>query len=291
MSNHADPAPLVEARAVSKSFGQVKAVAPLSFSIKPGETVALAGPSGSGKTTLLHLLAGLEQPDSGEIAVDGRPLSRLKSGRELAQLVGMIHQQYDLVPHLPVVHNVLAGRLGQWGLFNSVLSLVWPEPQGTLWKRLHLCGWLRQLPLSRERQLALDLLGRLGIADKINERTSHLSGGEQQRVAIARLMAQSPRLILADEPVASLDPARAEEMLALLTGLTHLPIHGEDTGGAALVVSLHSPHLIQKYCSRVIGLWQGGLEFDLPTSTATAPMLDGLYDLDQFAPEVLAETS
>ena len=165
---------------------------------------------------------------------------------------------------------MLAGRLGLWGLFNSILSLVWP----------------------RERQLALDLLGRLGIADKLNERTSHLSGGEQQRVAIARLMAQSPRLILADEPVASLDPARAEEMLSLLTELTRSPSrNGGDTGGAALVVSLHSPHLIQKYCSRVIGLWQGSLEFDVPTSNDTEPMLDRLYDLEQFAPEVLAETS
>ena len=262
MFNHADSASLVAARDVSKSYGRVQALASVSLAIEPGETVALAGPSGSGKTTLLYLLAGLEQPDTGEISIGGRSLSRLKSGRELAQLVGMIHQQYDLVPHLPVVHNVLAGRLGQWGLFSSIVSLVWP----------------------RERQMALDLLARLGIADKINERTSHLSGGEQQRVAIARLMAQSPRLILADEPVASLDPARAEEMLALLTNLTR-------SSGRTLVVSLHSPHLIQKYCSRVVGLWRGGLEFDSPTSPATGMMLDHLYDLEQFAPEVLAETS
>jgi phosphonate transport system ATP-binding protein len=175
-------------------------------------------------------------------------------------LVGLVHQQYDLVPHLPVIHNVLAGRLGQWSLVHSILSLVWAQ----------------------DRQLALDVLGQLGIADKINERTSHLSGGEQQRVAIARLMMQSPWLVLADEPVASLDPARAEEMLALLTGLAA-------TGGQALIVSLHSPYLIRKYCSRVIGLNRGQLEFDAPTSPATEDLLERLYDMVQLAPEVIAE--
>ena len=262
MADYSSPGPLVVATDISKSYQRVRALSPLSITIEPGETVALAGPSGSGKTTLLHLLAGIVQPDTGEITVADRSLARVKMGRELAQLVGMIHQQYDLVPHLPVIHNVLAGKLGQWGLLQSILSLVWPQ----------------------ERQLAQELLARLGIADKINERTSHLSGGEQQRVAIARLMVQSPRLILADEPVASLDPARAEEMLALLTDLT-------TSSGKTLVVSLHSPHLIQKHCSRVIGLWRGGLEFDVPTSAATESMLDRLYDLDQFAPEVIAEAS
>ncbi len=102
--------------------------------------------------------------------------------------MGLVHQQYDLVPHLPVVHNVLAGRLGQWSLFRSLASLVWPQ----------------------ERHLAETALAQMGIGDKINERTSHLSGGEQQRVAIARLMVQSPKVVLADEPVASLDPALSE---------------------------------------------------------------------------------
>ena len=252
--------PLVVARDVSKSYPRATALWPTSITVERGETVALAGPSGSGKTTLLYLLAGLVQPDTGEVSIGGRSLSRLKPGRELAQLVGLIHQQYDLVPHLPVIHNVLAGRLGQWSLVQSVLSLIWPQ----------------------DRQLAFGILDRLGIADKINERTSHLSGGEQQRVAIARLMAQSPSLVLADEPVASLDPARAEEMLALLTGLTA-------DSGKTLIVSLHSPYLVRKYCSRIIGLSRGRLEFDVPTSAAAERLFDDLYDLDQLAPEVVAE--
>ena len=242
---------MVVASGVGKSYPRVRALSPLSFTIESGERVALAGPSGSGKTTLLYLLAGLIQPDEGQLVLDNRLLSKLPPGRELSRLVGLINQQYDLVPHLPVVHNVLAGRLGQWSLLRSIASLVWPQ----------------------ELHLAQAALSQLGLADKLHQRTSSLSGGEQQRVAIARLMVQSPRLVLADEPVASLDPARAEEMLGLLTDLT-------TNSDKTLVVSLHSPYLIQKYCSRVIGLREGRLMFDLPASQLSEPLLDRLYDLN-----------
>ena len=116
---------LVNASGISKSYARVRALAPLSFTIDQGERVALAGPSGSGKTTLLYLLGGIIQPDEGELHIGDRPLSQLPPGRELSKLVGIIHQQYDLVPHLPVIHNVLAGRLGQWGLLRSLISLAW----------------------------------------------------------------------------------------------------------------------------------------------------------------------
>ena len=252
--------PLVMATEIAKSYQQVAALAPLSFTIQPGERVALAGPSGSGKTTLLNLLSGMLPPDAGMLCIAEQDLSRLAPGRELSRLVGLIHQQYDLVPQLPVIHNVLAGRLGEWSLFNSVVSLIWP----------------------RDRHLAQSALAQLGIADKIQERTSHLSGGEQQRVAIARMMVQSPRLVLADEPVASLDPGRAEEMLRLLTELT-------TSSGKTLVSSLHSPYLILKYFSRVIGLRGGRLQFDLPTTQVTEAVLDNLYDLKSAAAEVGSE--
>ena len=243
--------PLVAAAGISKSYSEVAALSPLSFSVLPGERVALAGPSGSGKTTLLYLLAGIMQPDTGSLAIGGKDLARVKPGRELSTLVGIIHQGYDLVPHLPVLHNVLAGRLGQWGLLRSAASLVWPQ----------------------ERRLAEGALERMGIGNKAWERTSHLSGGEQQRAAIARLMVQSPRVVLADEPVASLDPAMAEEMLRLLTGLA-------DDGARALVVSLHSPELIRRFCTRVIGLRAGHLAFDLPAESVTGTTLDELYHLE-----------
>jgi len=248
---HPASAALIVANGIAKSYPRVQALAPLSFSIWPGERVALAGPSGSGKTTLLYLLAGLVQTDEGQLLIDGRSLSRLTPGGELAKLVGLIHQQYDLVPELPVIQNVLAGRLGEWSLLRAMISLVWP----------------------RDRPLAEAALAQLGIADKLHERTSHLSGGEQQRVAIARLMVQSPRIILADEPVSSLDPSRAEEMLRLLTDLA-------TTSGKTLVASLHAPDLIKKYFSRVIGLRDGQLQFDMPTSELTERVLARLYHLN-----------
>ena len=259
--SHQELQPLVLAEGISKNYHRVQGLALSSITVHKGECVALAGPSGSGKTTLLSMLAGIDQPDQGQIFIEGRDLSRLNPGKELSQLVGLIHQQFDLVQHLPVVHNVLAGRLGQWSLFRSIISLLWPQD-------LH---------------LAQAALFQLGIGDKINERTSHLSGGEQQRVVMARLMVQSPQLILADEPVASLDPALAEETLRLLTEMV-------TSSGKTLIVSLHSPYLIRKYCSRVIGLRRGQVDFDLPTAQLSEPMLDSLYELDaqprEAAPEV-----
>ena len=241
----------VSAKGIAKSYSQLRALAPLSLTISEGERVALVGPSGSGKTTLLNLLAGIIQPDEGEIIVGGSALSQLGPGKELAQLVGLVHQNYDLVPHLPVIQNVLAGKLGQWGLLQSAISLLWP----------------------RDRRQADMALAQLGLADKAPERTSHLSGGEQQRVAIGRLMVQSPRIILADEPVSSLDPALAEDVLGLLTRLTA-------SSGHTLVASLHSPQLIRKYFSRVVGLRQGALQFDILADELTDDVLSRLYELN-----------
>ena len=254
--------PILNLQNVSKSYPNTRALESLSVTIHSGERVALAGPSGSGKTTLLYLMAGLLQPDRGELSIDGHSLAQLTPGKQLSSLVGLVHQQYDLVPHLPVVHNVLAGRLGQWSLLRSLASLVWPQ----------------------ERHLAETALAQMGIGDKINQRTSHLSGGEQQRVAIARLMVQSPKVVLADEPVASLDPALSEEMLGLLAELT-------SQANRTLVVSLHSPYLIQKYCSRVLGLREGRLVFDIPSAQLTEPVLDQLYNLKRRAGEAAAEVS
>ncbi len=242
---------LVVARDIRKSYAEVQALAPMSLNVACGERVALAGPSGSGKTTLLYLLAGIVQPDEGQVVIDGQSLSGLRPGEELAQLVSVMHQQFDLVPNLPVVHNVLAGRLGRWSLMRSVLSLVWPQ----------------------ERRLAEDTLTQLGIGGKLQERTSRLSGGEQQRVALARLLVQSSLIVLADEPVSSLDPARADDVLKLLTDLT-------ETSGKTLVASLHSPDLIRRYFSRVIGLRDGLVQFDLPVAEMSDSVLQRLYQLD-----------
>ena len=152
---------------------------------------------------------------------------------------------------------MLAGRLGHWSLARSVLSLVWPM----------------------ERRAAQQALERVGIADKINERPGHLSGGEQQRVAIARMMMQSPVVILADEPVASLDPARAEEVMGLLVGL----VSWNDANGASqrtLIASLHTASLIRRHFTRVIGLRERATcSSTYPLLKLTDAMLDELYDL------------
>ena len=236
---------------VEKVYPPGVALAPLSLVIQPGERVAILGPSGSGKTTLLYLMGGVIRPDRGSIFIDGRPMASMGPGRDLADLVGIIHQQLDLVPHLSVVHNVLAGRLGQWSTFRSLVSLFSP----------------------RERHLAVDALASMGISHKLYERTSRLSGGEQQRVAMARLLLQTPRAILADEPVASLDPARADDLMRVITEVV-----GES--GKTLVASVHSVDLARTYFFRAIGLRNGGLQFDLPVVEVTDEMLARLYDIE-----------
>ncbi|MBO20181.1 MAG: ABC transporter ATP-binding protein [Chloroflexi bacterium] len=252
MTQTAGTAALVQASDITKRFGRLRALNSVDLSFAPGERVALAGPSGSGKSTLLHILSGLLQPDGGQLFLDSQPAAKLPPGKKLSETVGLIQQSLDLVPQLPVVQNVLAGRLGQWGLFRSLASLLSP----------------------RERDSAYRALTRLGIADKIDERTSRLSGGEQQRVAIARLMLQNPKIILADEPVSSLDPARAEEILEVLTSLA-------DESQGALIASLHDPALIRKYFSRVVGLRNGVVQFDISARELTAQVADALYDLDR----------
>ncbi len=243
-------APMFVLDRVAKSYSGIIALAPISLKIESGERVAILGPSGSGKTTLLHLMAGVIQPDDGSIFIDGQRLTSLTPGRELANLVGVMHQQFDLVPHLSVVHNVLAGRLGQWSTLRSLVSLMFP----------------------RERNLAVTALDRLGIGHKLGERTSRLSGGEQQRVAMARLLVQKPRAILADEPVASLDPARAEDLMRLLIDVV-------SESDKTLVASLHSVELTRGLFSRAVGLRGGELQFDLPVDELTDDLLEGLYDI------------
>ena len=244
--------PLISIKSAAKVYGKNRGLSPLSLEIRAGERVALVGPSGSGKTTLLRLLAGSLVADggAGTVKIDGRPPASLKPGRELAGLVGIVSQRFDLVPHLPAVHNVLAGRLGYWSLARAVTSLVWPL----------------------ERRAAQDALAQVGLADKMNERPAQLSGGEQQRVAIARMLMQSPLVTLADEPVASLDPARAEEVMELLVGLTAAQ-------NRTLIASLHTASLIRRHFTRVIGLRESRLQFDLPADGLTEGILAELYEL------------
>ena len=238
--------------AVQKSYNGQPALAPLSLSVHAGESVAIVGPSGSGKTTLLNLMAGVIQPDMGTVILGGNNLSGIQANGELSRLVGIIHQQFDLVPHLSVLHNVLAGRLGDWSLAQSLLSLVWP----------------------RDRQVAMQALDRVGIGEKAHERAARLSGGEQQRVAIARLLVQDPQMIIADEPVSSLDPARAADILNMLKDIA-------TERGKTLIASIHTLDLSSSYFERVIGLRNGVVQFDLPVEELSQERLVGLYELKE----------
>lgn len=253
------PALAFDVQSVAKRYGSVTALVDLTLRIEEGERVALVGPSGAGKTTLLYLLAGLITPDAGLVRTFGRDFASLRNGRERSELVGVMHQQLDLVPNLAVIHNVLAGRLGQWGLLRSLTSLVAP----------------------RDTDLARAALRRVGLDDRRRERTSRLSGGQQQRVALARLLVQNPRAILADEPVSALDPARAENLIQLLVSIA-------DEGDRTLVASLHTVPLALEFFDRIVALRDGRVHFDMPARSVRAADMDALYAL---ADEAAMETS
>ncbi|MBT2639608.1 phosphonate ABC transporter ATP-binding protein [Bacillus sp. ISL-39] len=245
---------IISLHQISKIYERKMALSSLSFTLKKGELVGLIGPSGAGKTTLLNMLAAILSPDQGQILVDGRPLSELMDQKKRAKKIGIIRQQFDLVGELPVIHNVLAGRLSEWGIFKSLLSMLIPQ----------------------DKEYAIQALSRVGLTDKLYEKTSSLSGGEQQRVALARLLVQSPEIVLADEPVASLDPARAEDVLELLVKIA---LEENQT----LIASLHSVDYARKYFDRLVALKDGELFFDLPASSVTDEHIKSLYRLKELS--------
>lgn len=246
------PEYIFELKGISKVYERKIALSSLSLSIKKGEFVALIGPSGAGKTTLLNTLATVIKPEEGELLIDGKTSDSYKTVKELAKKIGIIRQQFDLVGQLRVIHNVLAGKLSDWGFFKSLVSLIIPQ----------------------DKFLAVKALERVGLSDKVYENTSKLSGGEQQRVALARLLVQKPEIILADEPVSSLDPARAEDILFILTKLAK-------EEGQTLVASLHTVEYARKYFDRIIALREGKVYFDLPVEKVTDNLLEQLYDLKE----------
>jgi phosphonate transport system ATP-binding protein len=236
---------------VSKVFtdGTV-AVDDVTLDIQAGERVAVIGPSGAGKTTLFRLLNATLRPTSGSLWFEGMNLESL-SDRRLRQLrrrIGTVYQQHNLVPQLRVIHNVLAGRLGRWSLAKALVSLVCPQ----------------------ERRLALTALEQVGISEKVYTRTDHLSGGQQQRVAIARALVQNPEVILADEPVSSVDPNLGRTIMELLLQLA-------DTHKKTLVANLHAVSFALDLFPRVIGFRQGGVAFDLPPTAISDAVMTDLY--------------
>ncbi len=240
-------------RSVGKRFGAFSALRNIDLDIRFGEQVALIGPSGAGKSTLVGLLNGTLLPSEGELIVLGHDLPKLRPrARRLVQRqIGTIYQQFYLTDSLRVVHNVNAGHLGRWSLLKSLLSLVWPLDVKT----------------------ALRALEQVGIPEKLHERTGRLSGGQQQRVALARVLVQNPKVILADEPISSLDPERGREIMDLLRDLSR-------QAGKTLVTSVHAFQFAQSHFDRVVGLREGAIIFDCPAGELTPAQIDALYRID-----------
>jgi len=242
--------PIVRLEGVKKRFGATTALQAVSLTVARGEIVVLLGLSGSGKSTLLRHLDGLEAPTSGSVEVLGEQVTTL-SGRRLRALrgdVGFIFQQFELVPSLTVLENVLTGALA-----------------GIRGPRLGLFGY------SRARKLAaLSHLDRVGLLDRAYQRADTLSGGQQQRVAIARALMQNPQVLLADEPVASLDPESSDQVMALIREIAA-------DAGLTVICSLHQVDLAISWADRIVGLRHGRVVLDLPTAHLSKEQVMEIY--------------
>ncbi|MHB0764953.1 phosphonate ABC transporter ATP-binding protein [Stutzerimonas sp. NM35] len=235
----------------------------IDLQVDRGERVAIIGPSGAGKTTLLRLLATHLQPHAGQFTLlDCEPWSLSVSARQNVRTrIGLIHQAPPLPPRQRVITSVLAGRLGQWSLGRSLLSLLYPL----------------------DRQGAAEALSRLDLADKLYQRCDQLSGGQLQRVGIARVLYQAPELMLADEPVSAMDPVLASWSLNILN-------REAARRQATLLASLHAVELALEHFPRVIGVRGGRILFDKPSTEVSQAELDALYANEQLTGTVAVET-
>jgi phosphonate transport system ATP-binding protein len=257
--------PAIDVRSLSKTFGTGRrALQQVNLMIAPGEMVALIGASGSGKSTLLRHMAGLMTADAGadsSIHVHGKAVQvRGRIARDIRAAraeIGFVFQQFNLVDRLPVIVNVLIGALHRMPLWRTLTRTFTPA----------------------ETARGIDALRRVGIAECCTQRASTLSGGQQQRAAIARAMVQGARVVLADEPIASLDPEASRKVLDILATLNK-----ED--GCTVVVSLHQVNVAMRWCPRTVALHQGQVVYDGPSSALTPALLRTLYGAD--ADEILA---
>jgi phosphonate transport system ATP-binding protein len=241
-------------RKASKSFGERRALDGVSVEVRRGEMIALIGPSGSGKSTLLRSISGLQTIDSGEGVIEAfgaavQEHGRISSGvRKTRTRIGFIFQQFNLVGRLSLFTNVALGSLGRIEGWRGFLGL-WPAETKTA---------------------AMAALARVGVADYAGQRANTLSGGQQQRGAIARALVQKAKIILADEPVASLDPVAARKVMESLRDL-----NAED--GLTVVVTLHQVDYALRYCERVIALKAGKIVYDGPAGGLKTEQLIDIY--------------
>ncbi len=258
---------MLELKALTKRFGDKTAVDAATFTVEKPMMIGIIGRSGAGKSTLLRMLNRLSDSTSGEIVFEGREITSLKGAakREWQSRCAMIFQQFNLVPRMDVVSNVLHGTLNRRSTFATMFNLY---PQEDIHK-------------------AIEILDRLGIAEQAPKRAEALSGGQQQRVAIARALMQDPSIILADEPIASLDPMNAQIVMDALRR-----IHEED--GRMVIANLHTLDTARRYCDRVIGMRDGRIVFDGRPDQLTTGVARDIYgagaDFSEAATSTAIET-
>ncbi|OSP55931.1 phosphonate ABC transporter ATP-binding protein [Pseudoruegeria sp. SK021] len=248
---------------LTKTFGGKTAVDNVTLEIDRPMMIGIIGRSGAGKSTLLRMLNRLTDSTSGDIRVDGQDVTHLrgKAKRHWQSQCAMIFQQFNLVPRMDVVSNVLHGTLNRHSTLTTMFNLY---PNSDI-KR------------------AIDILDRLGIAEHAPKRAEALSGGQQQRVAIARALMQDPKIILADEPIASLDPMNAQVVMDSLRR-----IHDED--GRMVIANLHTLDTARRYCDRVIGMLAGRVVFDGRPDQLTTGVARDIYGADASFSEATTST-
>jgi phosphonate transport system ATP-binding protein len=223
--------------------------------VSRGERLALVGPSGSGKTTLLRLINGYVRPATGRLCVMGKQMTRRNTRRRsLRRRVGFVFQSFNLVERATVFENVLWGRLGYTSTVASLFT-----------------GFSKE-----DKRLAVDAIREVNLSAQIGQRCDTLSGGQQQRVALARVLTQEPDIILADEPISSLDPTLADDVLSLLVQVSK-------ARSATLVMSLHQPDLARRYADRLVGLRAGRVVFDDVSGELSEAVIKAIYGRDPAA--------
>jgi len=253
---------ILEIRDLTKYYKDVRALSDLSLKVKRGEFVSVIGRSGAGKSTLLRCVNRMIEPSSGTIRFDGvdmRSLGRRQLRRARTR-IGMIFQHFNLVPRQSVVENVLHGRLGYKNAFQGALGIYTAE----------------------EKAAAYEILDRLGLADQLHKRCDQLSGGQKQRVGIARALVQDPRLILCDEPIASLDPGSAKIIM------DHLRRISRDLN-ITVLMNLHQVDVAIKYSDRIVGMRAGEVVFDDDPGKLKKKVVAEIYGSE--ADEILFEES
>lgn len=243
--------PLLEISGLRKSYGDFEALRGIDAAFRPGEFVVVIGPSGAGKSTLIRCINRMLDPTAGKIVFDGIHMETQKGSalRRSRAKIGMVFQHYNLIGRTNVIKNVLHGRLGQMPLWKSLLGL-YPE---------------------EEKRKALALLEEVGLSREVYKRADALSGGQMQRVGICRAIMQAPKLLLADEPIASLDPKSAKVVMDHLRQISELR-------HICCIVNLHQVDFARKYASRIIGIKAGRIIFDGSPQELDEHMVKNIYE-------------